>query len=138
MLAHIAVGPSVSSILTANITDERPIASTFQVTPAAGRMYQSSAQSIAEGTATPLGNMTEDYVQGGVTFTTPSGVGTLTVPATGLYHVDAVTTFDTSALSIFGHRFIGEVLRNWWMILAPEVPYVEPPSGSTTFMTPRP
>ena len=82
--------------------------------------------------------MTEDYVQGGVTFTTPSGVGTLTVPATGLYHVDAVTTFDASALSIFGHRFIGEVLRNWWMILAPEVPYVEPPSGSTTFMTPRP
>ena len=50
-----------------------------------GRMYTTSATTIANNSTVPITGMVQDYVRGGVTFS--SGGNSLTIPTTGVYHI---------------------------------------------------
>lgn len=110
VLAHIAVGPSVTSILTANITDERSFATTLSPAVPAARIYQTSAQTIPNNALTALTSFTNDYNQGGIN--TNALAGTITVGETGLYHIDGQVEWNVSSQTLVGHRFEAFLILN--------------------------
>jgi hypothetical protein len=64
----------------------------------AGRIYQSTPQSIGTGgptSATPLTGFTQDYIKGTIT-TSVSGTGEIIIGATGIYRVTAQVAFNLS------------------------------------------
>lgn len=101
ILAQIAVAHSVSSIVTANITDKRPFFSPLNIargTPAAGLHLNTTISSPVQAVATQIvANCVQDFAYGGFTTTPASGI--MTAPVTGLYDVEAqwVSTAAASA-----------------------------------------
>lgn len=97
VLAQVAVGPSVSTIVTANITDERGFAGSSRPTPA-GRIVQTTAQTLA--TSGDLTNFGLDYAVGGMLAQATSGTGELIVPVAGIYEVKAQIAWNVSSVAL--------------------------------------
>lgn len=100
VLAHIAVGASVTSILTANITDER----TKSVSPACRVHYTGSAAAGGVAVLMPFNGVDYDTAGG---FST--GTGKYTVPSPGRYRVTVVLTLNTLTA---GHQIVSYVYKN--------------------------
>lgn len=95
LLASVLVGSSVSTIVTGNITEGRSLASNLGGRPA-GRIWQSVAQSIPNNASTQLTNFTASFSGCGMGI----GTGSLIVPVTGIYQLNAQVAFDFTTPTI--------------------------------------
>lgn len=116
LLARAVVGPSVTTILTANITDLRSNA--FEVP--CGVLVANGAEGIGNDSSPEnLANMDIGLLRGGMAATLP-GPSFLTVPVHGVYDVKATVAFDlTGGLTLVGgQRFGVQALLNGTVGLA--------------------
>lgn len=97
ILATVAVGPSVTTILTANIANKAGTAGSGRAIPA-GRIVQSSPQTIAPEAI--LTHFTQDYAVGGMVTQATTGSGELIVPVAGIYPVKAQLAWNVSGLTL--------------------------------------
>lgn len=83
VLAQIAVAANATSIVTGNITDERPFAYSIPSQPVAARLYAAAQTVVANNTYVEIALADTDYSEGGMTV----GSSQITVPVTGVYQV---------------------------------------------------
>lgn len=91
LLAQIAVGPNVTTILTANIADKRVLVNLIgpQRGNPAGDATGTGNASVTSGSAVTI-NMASNFVKGGTTF----GSNGYTVPVAGGYAVSAMAAWN--------------------------------------------
>ena len=98
VLAQIAVAAGASSIVTADITDERTflaLTAVMRGNPAA-RLLQSANQTISNVTTTQVNSLSQSFVYGGMV-TSSNGIS---VPVAGVYRVSAQVQWGTLSAGI--------------------------------------
>jgi hypothetical protein len=113
VLARVAVGANVTSIVNANITDFRTLAALQtgqgqRATPG-GHLYASTQTVMASSTVpAQVVNMSADFLRGGVTLSSNG----LVVPVAGIYQVSVAVEWQVAGSAIGSGALITQIKQN--------------------------